>query len=154
MKLYSKLNTPLTLKIFKFIQPYLKDFKPGQVRQQSNQQATTNTENLDQESKYSFKYLLRSLARQRPEFLTNFIYKANPEISRNIEIPFNTLYSTFVSLLGSFTEVLFTKLNYKQIFCSHTNIPPYTIPNHIRIALNFARLYLYLNHSYQTINYT
>ena len=48
---------------------------------------------------------------------------------------------------------MFTKLNYKHIFSSHSNIPPYTIPNRINIALNLAKLYLYLNHTYKTINY-
>ena len=64
MKLYTKLNTPLAFAIFKFIQPHLKDFKSGQIRQQNKQQTISNSENIDQESKYIFKYLLRSLASQ------------------------------------------------------------------------------------------
>ena len=48
---------------------------------------------------------------------------------------------------------MFTKLNYKYIFFSHSNILPYTIPNRINIALNLARLHLYLNYTYKTINY-
>lgn len=153
MEPYTQLNTHLAITLFKFIQPHLINFKPGQVRSQTNTQTQTNNTKTD-ESKYTFKYLLRSLAGLRPTFLTQFIYEANPNIDSNIEIPFNILYSTFTSLLGSFTETLFTKLNYKQIFCSHTNIPPYSIPNRNRIALNFARLHLYLNHTYKTINST
>jgi hypothetical protein len=152
MKPFTQLNTSLASKIFKFIQPHLINFKPGQTKVFNSKQQNNNSENKQQESKYTFKNLLRTITGQRPEFLTNFIYEANPEISKEIEIPFDILYNTFTSLLSTFTEVLFTKLNYKQIFCSHSNIPPYSIPNRNQIALNFARLHLYLNHTYTTIN--
>jgi hypothetical protein len=153
MQPYTQLNTPLAIKLFKFIQPHLIDFKPGQIRPSNNSQSKNNSNiNENGESKYTFKYLLRSLAGQRPDFLTKFIYEANPEINTNIKIPFNILYNTLLSLIGSFTETLFTKLNYKQIFCSHSNIPPYTISNRNHITLNFARLHLFLNHTYKTIN--
>ena len=154
MKPFTQLNNPLTAKIFGFIKPHLINFKSGQNRQQTYSQAANNSNTSDsKDSKYTFKYLLRSLAGKRPEFLTNFIYEANPEISKTIEILFDILYSTFTSLLASFTELMFTKLNYKHIFSSHSNIPPYTIPNRINIALNLARLHLYLNYTYKTINY-
>ncbi len=130
------------------------NFKPGQNRQQTYSQAVNNTNTSDlKDSKYTFKYLLHSLTGKRPEFLTNFIYEANPEISKTIEILFDILYSTFTSLLTSFTELMFTKLNYKHIFSSHSNILLYTISNRINIALNLARLHLHLNYTYKTINY-
>ena len=51
-----------------------------------------------------------------------------------------------------FTTTLFTKLNYPKIFTLYQSIPPYTTNNRNNIALNLARLHLYLQNNYQTIN--
>src|SRR5947208_4975683 len=107
MKLYTQFNNPLTSKIFEFIKPYLINFKPDQNKPKFYSQTTTNsttsTSKETKESKYTFKNLLHTLASKHSDFLTNFIYETNSDIDCLIKILFNILYSTFISLLVSFT---------------------------------------------------
>jgi hypothetical protein len=142
MEPYIKFNTPLSHQIFDFIKPYLIDFAPGQINK--------NKPN----SKYNFNYLIKNMTGERPKFLTDLIYQHNPSIDRTVTIPFDILLTTFKTLLSKFTKILFTKLNYAKIFSLHSSIPPYTISNRNNIALNLARLHLFLNNTYQTINRT
>jgi hypothetical protein len=155
MEPFTKFNTPLAQQIFEFMKPHLIDFAPGKVRNSnnSNQQQESNTNNpTQQKSKHTFKYLLKSMTGLRPNFLTEITYQHNPSMDKKLTIPFDILYTNFKIIVAQFTEVLFTKLNYSKIFTLHNSIPPYNINNRCNIALNFARLHLFLHDKYQTIN--
>src|ERR1051326_9023167 len=60
----------------------------------------------------------------------------------------------FKKLILTFTTVLFTKLNYPEIFASPATIPPLKTENRLQFCINLARLHLYLSDNYQAINYT
>jgi hypothetical protein len=137
MELFSKFNTPQTREIFEFLKPHLLNFIPGKIiKEESNNHPVL---------KNNFNYLLKSMAGLRPNFLTKFIYQSNPNIDTSVIIPFKILLDTLKLLISKFTTTLFTKLNYKSIFSSHISIPPNTIHNRIRVALNMAHLHLFLN---------
>src|SRR6185295_3651437 len=55
-------------------------------------------------------------------------------------------------LLHKFTTTLFTKLNYFKILSLHKSIPLYTLQNRFQVAINLARIHLYLQDEYQTID--
>jgi hypothetical protein len=93
------------------------------------------------------------MAGQRPEFLTDLIYNSNPNIDKSATIPFDLLESTFKNLILKFTTILFTKLNYLEIFASPVTVPPYTAHNHLQLCLNLAHLHLFLSNNYQSIDY-
>jgi hypothetical protein len=145
MEKFTTLNTPLAKNIFHFIKPDLANFRPGQVLKKAKGQQT--------ELKANFEYLIKSMASKRPKFLTELIYKFNPQTHTEAPIPFNILYTNFKSILGKFTSTLFSKLNYHKILTSLESIPPNTIQNRIQVALNLARLHLYLNEGFQSIDY-
>ena len=63
------------------------------------------------------------MADQRPEFLTKLIFQCNPTIDKAATIPFEILESTLKKLILKFTTILFTKLNYAEIFASLATIP-------------------------------
>ena len=63
------------------------------------------------------------MAGAHPKFLTDFIFKSNPNIDPNTTIPFNILENTLKKLIHKFTTILFTKLNYSAIFASELTIP-------------------------------
>src|SRR5437868_1898357 len=133
MKPNTKLQTKLSFQLFNFLKENLSNFTPGQT---------------------SFKYFIRTMAGQRPKFLTELIYQANPDINSNVTIYFDLIESTLKNLLLKFTTILFTKMNYEEIFASSITILPYKIQKCLQICLNIARLHLYLTNNFQTINYT
>ena len=90
---------------------------------------------------------------EKPEFLSDFLHQSNPSLSPQLNIPQYAYTSTFKNLLTKFTELLFTKLNYLDIFCSYYSIPPNPISDCCKVTINFARLYLFLHNKYQTIHY-
>ena len=93
------------------------------------------------------------MATEKPDFLLEFFKQSNQLLSPEFNIPQYAYTSTLKNLLTKFTELLFTKLNYVHIFKSHYSIPPYTIADHSKVAINFARLYLFLHNKYRTIHY-
>ena len=93
------------------------------------------------------------MAGDKPKFLTDFVIKSSPDFDQTKPIPFKALHDTLKSLLSKFTTVFFTKLDYLYILCSHYSIPSYSYTNRCRVAINLARLHLYLNHTYKTINF-
>src|SRR5689334_12605095 len=136
--------TPLGTQILDFIKPFLLNFYSGRIIQPKapNQQAT----------KSNFNDLLQHMASQQPQFLTDFIHQNLTNIN-NTNISPNYLLFIFRDILSNFTTVLFTKLNYKKIFHSNYFLPPYSIPKRSQIAINLARLHLFLLNQYKTINY-
>ena len=133
MKPNTKLQTKLSFQLFNFLKENLSNFIPGQT---------------------SFKYFIRTMAGQRPEFLTELIYQANPDINSDATIHFDLIESTLKDLLLKFTTILFTKMNYGEIFASPITILLHKIQNCLQICLNMTRLHLYLTNNFQTINYT
>ena len=144
MELFTNFNTPLSQQIFDFIKPHLINFALGKITKPETKEEPA--------SKWSFKYFIKTLAGTQPKFLTDIIYQHNPTIDTSITIPFDILHSTFKMLLHKFTTILFTKLNYSKILSLHKSIPPYTLQNRFQVAINLARIYLYLQNKYQTIN--
>jgi hypothetical protein len=141
----SKLNTPLSQQLFEFLKPNLIQFAPGK---------TIPSENPDIKStfKYSFDYLLKNMAERKPKFLVDLVHKTNPSIDTHIPIPTGILINTLKLILSKFLTIFFTKLNYKKILQSHYTIPPYTFQNRLQVAINLARLHLFLNSTYKTIH--
>ena len=90
----------------------------------------------------------------KPKFLTDLIQQHNSKTDQSATIPFNIPEETLKKLIHIFTTVLFTKLNYPEIFTSSATIPPYKTQNHLQFCINLARLYLYLSNNYHAINYT
>jgi len=88
------------------------------------------------------------MAGKRPDFLTNYIYQVNSSIDKQATIPFNILEDTLKKIILKFTTILFTKLNYLEIFASPATIPPYKPENRLQFCLNLACLYLYLTENY------
>jgi hypothetical protein len=140
-----KLQTSFSLQLFTFLKKFLYDFYPGK----EIKPATATQLAL----KASFYYIIRIMAGQRPEFLTDLIYNSNPNIDKSATIPFELLESTLKNLILKFTTILFTKLNYLEIFASPVTIPPYTAHNRLQLCLNLARLHLFLSNNYQSIDY-
>ncbi|CAG8472572.1 6724_t:CDS:2 [Gigaspora margarita] len=101
----------------------------------------------------SFNYLLKITAQKCPEFLIDFIKKFNPDLDPLFNLPFTAIQTTLKNLLTKFTQVFFTKLNYAHILRSHYSIPLYTAANRNKVAINLARLHLFLYNRYQTIHY-
>jgi len=93
------------------------------------------------------------MAGQRPKFLTDLIYQSNPTTSRDATIPFDILESFLKKLILKFTTILFTKINYAEIFASSLTIPLHTSKNWINFCLNLARIHLHLSKDYKTIDY-
>jgi len=88
----------------------------------------------------------------KPQFLTEFICQ-NKSNTHFTNISPNYLPIIFKDILLNLTTVLFTQLNYKQIFHSHYFLPSHSISKHSQIAINLARLHLFLQNQYKTINY-
>jgi hypothetical protein len=144
MEPFTNFNTPLSQQIFDFLKPHLINFAPGKITKPATES--------EQASKWSFKYFIKTLAGAQPKFLTDIIYQHNPTIDNSITIPFDILHSTLKILLHKFTTTLFTKLNYAKILSLHKSIPPYTLQNRFQVAINLARIHLYLQNEYQTID--
>ena len=89
--------------------------------------------------------------------MTKISYRSNlqskPTNKLNCTIHFDLLESILKNLMQKFTTILFTKLNYREIFASPATIPLYKIENYLQTCLNIARLHLYLINKYQLINY-
>ena len=126
MESFTKFNTPLAQQIFDFVKLFLVDFAPGQINKNINRP----------DVKYSFNYLIKQMAGQRPKFLTELIYEQHSSVNKDITIPFEIAYTSFKNILSKFTHILFTKLNYTKIFALYNSIPPYTITNRYNVALN------------------
>ena len=90
----------------------------------------------------------------KPKFLTDLIQQHNSKTDQSATIPFNILEETLKKLIHTFTTVLFTKLNYPEIFASPATIPPHKTQNRLQFCINLARLHLYLSNNYHAINYT
>ena len=144
----TKLNTSLAQQLFKFTKTHLRNFTPGQLVPTSDKDKSSKPP-----QKQSFNLLLKSMASEKPEFLTQFLQESNPKLAPKLIIPQYAYTSTLKNLLTKFTELLFTKLNYLHIFRSHYSIPPYTAADRCKVAINFARLYLFLHNKYRTIHY-
>ena len=58
-------------------------------------------------------------------------------------------------LILKFITILFTKLNYAEIFVSLYTIPPYKTVSRLQFCMNLASIHLYLSENYQqALNYT
>jgi hypothetical protein len=145
MKPNTKLQTPFAQQVYEFLKKHLHNFYPGSIIKT----ASTNKQPL----KASFYHIIRSMAGERPEFLTTYIYQANPTINKQATIPFNILEQTLKMIIFKFTNIFFTKLNYIEIFASPATIPPYKPENRLQFCLNLACLHLYLSNNYQAIDY-
>src|SRR6185295_11192575 len=110
MQKNTKLQTDISCKLFNFLKEHLYNFYPGKVIRE----ATENCYAL----KASFYLLIRQMAGTKPKFLTNLIQQYNSTTDQNATIPFNILEETLKKLILTFTTVLFTKLNYPEIFAS------------------------------------
>src|ERR1043165_1932761 len=141
----SKLNTSLAQQLFDFLKPNLISFAPEKIIPSKNP-------NIKSTFKYSFDYLLKMMAEQKPKFLVDLVHKSNPSISSHTPIPIGILTDTLKLILGKFLTIFFTKLNYKKILQSHYTILLYTLQNQTQVVINLARLHLFLNSTYQTIH--
>ena len=121
MEANTKLQTTLSHNLFNFLKNYLHDFYP-----EKETKLATQTQKA---SKATFKQLIRTMAGARPKFLTDFIFKSNPNIDSNTTIPFNILKNTLKKLIYKFITNLFTKLNYSTIFASELTIHSYKTKN-------------------------
>ena len=146
MQKNTKLQTDISCKLFNFLKEHLYNFYPGKVIRE----ATENRYAL----KASFYLLIRQMASIKPKFLIDLIQQHNFTTDQSATIPFNILEETLKKLILTFTTVLFTKLNYPEIFASPATIPPLKSENRLQFCLNLARLHLYLSDNYQAINYT
>ena len=88
------------------------------------------------------------MARQWPKFLTDLIFQSNPNINQNTTILFDILESMLKKLILKFTTILFTKLNYAEIFTSLYIIPPYKTNGRLQFCINLARIYFHLSEKY------
>ena len=147
MKPNNKLQTPLSKQLFDFLKTNLHDFIPGKEIKPA-----TKTKKV---LKASFYQIIRNMARQWPKFLTDLIFQSNPNIDKNATIPFDVLESMMKKLILKFTTILFTKLNYAEIFASPYTIPPYKTNGRLQFCMNLARIHLHLSENYQqALNYT
>jgi len=105
MQKNSKLSTPLALQVFSLLKSHLINFNLGQIISIES----TNTKPNDRPpAKYFFNYILNKMANDKPKFLTDFIFEANPEFDQSNPILFKVLVETFKGLIAKFTTVLFT----------------------------------------------
>ena len=102
-----------------FLKPILKDFYPGSIINST----ITNEPTI----KNNYSLLIQTIATKKPKFITDIILSLNPHTTDINKIPFNILLSTTKNWLTQFTNTLFHKINYKQLFNSHYFIPPYSI---------------------------
>src|SRR5690242_19650471 len=100
MKLYTKFDNTLIYQIFEFFRPHLIDVYPDKIIKIATK--------FSKELKFTYFYLIKKIARLRPQFLTKFIYKNNSDINKAVSIPLNILYSILERLLKEFTKTLFT----------------------------------------------
>jgi hypothetical protein len=145
METHKKLETPLSHSLFEFLKNHLYNFFPGKIIKIETK--------FRKEQRASFNYLIKQMAGLKPQFLTEIIFKCNPTTDKQATIPFNILDSTLRKLLLKFTTVLFTKLNYAEIFASPITIPPNNPKDRSQLCINIARLHLYLSNNYQGIDY-
>ena len=137
--------TPFGLQVLKFLKPILKDFYPGiPIKPLSPDQPIY---------KNSFKNLLITIVKEKPKFLIDFILKQNSFIENPDLIPSTILHSTLRKILLGFTTKIFESQNYRNFFNSYYLLPPYSINKRFQIAINLARLHLFLQNKYQTIDY-
>jgi hypothetical protein len=66
---------------------------------------------------------------KRPKFLMDYIYQLHPNIPKETTILFDQIENFFKKIVLKFTTILFTKLNYIEIFASPATIPPYKPEN-------------------------
>jgi len=125
-----KLQTSFSLQLFTFLKKFLYDFYPGKEIKPAT--------SIQPALKALFYYIIRIMAGQQPEFLTDLIYSSNPTIDKSATIPFSLLESTLKNLLLKFTTILFTKLKYLKIFASPVTILLYTAHNHLQLYLNLV----------------
>jgi hypothetical protein len=145
MEEHKKLETSLSYQLFEFMKNHLSNFFPGRIIKEETQ--------FRKEQRSSFNYLIKQMAGLRPQFLTDLIFKSNPTTDKQATIPFEILDSTLRKLILKFTTILFTKLNYAEIFASPITIPPNKPADRMQFCINIARLHLYLSENYQGINY-
>ena len=141
------LLSPIAIETLNYLKPILKEFYPGSTIQPTTEYKLG--------FKSSFNHLLITIAKNQPKFLTNYILNNNSHISNfnSTSIPFDILLSTLKELLSQLTTTIFCKLNYKALFNSRLFLPPYSIKKRFQIAINLARLHLFLYNTYQTIDY-
>ena len=140
-----KLQTTFSINLYDFLKKHLYNFYPGSIIKE----ATYNREPL----KASFYHIIRKMAGERPQFLIDYIFQLHPNISKDATIPFETIEGFLKKIILRFTTILFTKLNYAEIFASPATIPPFKVENRIQFCINLARLHLYLSDNYHAINY-
>ena len=145
MKPHTKLHTPFSQELYNLLKKHLHNSYPGSTIKTSS----SNKQPL----KASFYHIIRVMAGERPDFLTQYIFQINSSINQQATIPFNILEDTLKKIISKFTTILFTKLNYIEIFASPTTIPPYKPKNCSQFCLNLAHLHLYLSDNYQAIDY-
>src|SRR5690349_638692 len=94
----TKLNISLAQQLFNFSKIYLHKFTSGQPipSTPNNTQLTTNQKSSQ---KQSFNYLLKSIAAEKPEFLTNFLHQSNPSLLPQLNIPQYAYTSILKNLL-------------------------------------------------------
>ena len=127
MESNKKFQTKLSHQLFGFLKKHLFDFIPGkEIKSEKKNQPVY---------KASFKHLLHSMVGLRPDFLIDLIFEHNPDIDKNATIPFDYLESTFKNITLQFTTILFTKLNYKEIFGSPVTVPSYKHKTDFNYAL-------------------
>src|ERR1043165_7700155 len=143
MKDKTKLQTEISHNLFNFLKEHLYNFYPDKIIKE----ATENRYAL----KASFYLLIRQMAGIKPKFLTDLIQQHNSKTDQSATIPFNILEETLKKLIHTFTTVLFTKLNYPEIFASPATIPPHKTQNRLQFCINLARLHLYLSNNYHAI---
>ena len=140
MKPNNKLQTLLSKQLFNFLKTNLHDFILGK----EIKPATKTKKAL----KASFYQIIRNMAGQRPKFLTDLIFQSNPNIDKNATIPFDVLESMMKKLILKFTTILFTKLNYAEIFALLYTIPPYKTNSRLQFCMNLARIHIHLSENY------
>ena len=136
----TKLQTQLSRELFNFLKQHLFDFYPGTEIKPATEKHKALTA--------SFYHIIRQMAGKRPKFLSEIIFQTNPDIDREATIPFDILEGSLKKLIHKFTTILFTKLNYSEIFASPVTVPPYKTQNRLQFCINLARLHLYLSNNY------
>src|ERR1041384_7009425 len=101
MEQNTKLNTTLAQKIFNFAKIHLRQFTPGQPIPTTTEKEPTSKP----PQKQSFNLLLKSMASEKPEFLTQFLQESNPKLASKLIIPQYAYTSSLNNLLTKFTEL-------------------------------------------------
>ena len=130
MQSHTKLQTEISRQLFNFLKEHFHNFYPGKIIKEA-----TGTKYA---LKASFYLLIRQMAGARPQFLTDLIKQHNSDNDKSATIPFNILEETLKKLILTFTTVLFTKLNYPEIFASPATIPPIQTHNCLQFCINLA----------------